>query len=204
MKSRNQELEAKFYITKPKDLEAHLKKLGAELIQARTPEYNLRFDTPDQKLAQDHRLLRLRKDQAVHLTYKGPASDQNGVSVREEIELTVGDIETANKLLIALGYRVSAIYEKNRTTYALDHLHITIDEMPYGVFVEIEGGDVESIRSAAETIGLNWDTHITKNYLELFYQLKEALNLEIEGLTFESFEGVETRLDIIGIRAADG
>lgn len=42
-------------------------------------------------------------------------------------------------LLQELGYVVSEVYEKYRTTYKLNVLQITLDEMPYGMFVEIEG-----------------------------------------------------------------
>ncbi len=202
MTSSNQELEAKFYITKPEALETKLNTLGAEMIQGRTHEYNLRFDTPDQKLAQQFQLLRLRKDQVTRLTYKGPATNQGGVNVREEIEIAVGDFETAKQLLHALGYEVTAIYEKYRRTYKLNHNHITIDEMPFGVFVEVEGPDKEGIKTTSETLGLNWDVNISENYLMIFYRLKEALRLDFNEMTFENFEGIEIDMELAGIRAA--
>ena len=203
MTSTHQELEAKFYITNPKALEGRLNALGAELIQPRTHEFNLRFDTPDQKLAKEYRLLRLRKDQTVHLTYKGPAITQDGVSVREEIEVLVGDFETTKQLLHALGYVVTAIYEKYRTTYELNHNHITIDEMPFGTFAEVEGPDAERIKTTAEKLGLDQDAHISENYLAIFYCLKETYQLDFDAITFENFEGIEIELEGIGIRAAD-
>lgn len=203
MPSTNQELESKFHLSHPKALEDRLIKFGAELLHPRTHEYNLRFDTSDQKLARDYRLLRLRKDQSAHLTYKGPTANQNGVNVREEIEVTVGDFNTADLLLHALGYVVSAVYEKYRTTYELDGLHITIDEMPFGVFLEIEGKDVERIRSAAARLGLDMDAHIALNYLQIFHQLQETYNLNFDELLFENFEGIEISLETIGIKSAD-
>jgi len=203
MASINQELESKFHLSHPKTLEGRLQNLGAELLHPRTHEYNLRFDTPDQKLARDYRILRLRKDRSVHLTYKGPTIIKNGVNVREEIEVTVGDFDTANLLLHALGYVVTAVYEKYRTTYEFDGLHITIDEMPFGVFLEIEGEDVERIRSAAARLGLDMDAHIALNYLQIFLQLKGAYNLDFEEVLFENFEGFEINLETIGIKSAD-
>jgi len=202
MKALNQELEAKFFISKPEALEAQLKALGAELIQPRTHEYNLRFDTPDQQLAQEFRLLRLRKDQAVRLTYKGPATNQEGVNVREEVEINVEDYETAKQLLHVLGYVVTAIYEKYRTTYELNNNHITIDEMPFGVFVEVEGRDKEGIKITAEALGLNWDTNISENYLMIFYRLKKAYRLDFDEMTFENFGGLDIDLKLAGVKAA--
>jgi adenylate cyclase class 2 len=203
MSSTNQELESKFHITNPKALEERIQNLGAVLLQPRTHEYNLRFDTPDHKLARDYRLLRLRKDQSAHLTYQGPALDQNGVSVRKEIEITVEDFDTARQLLHALGYVVTAVYEKYRTTYELENLHVTIDEMPFGVFLEIEGEDISTIQSTATRLDLDLDAHISDNYLQIFLKLKEAYNLDFDEIRFENFEGIEISLETIGIKAAD-
>jgi adenylate cyclase class 2 len=203
MPSTNQELESKFHLSHPKALEDRLIKFGTELLHPRSHEYNLRFDTPDQNLARDYHILRLRKDQSVHLTYKGPTTNQNGVNVREEIEVTVGDFDTANLLLHALGYVVTAVYEKYRTTYEFDGLHITIDEMPFGVFLEIEGKDAERIRSATAQLGLDGGAHIALNYLQIFHQLKEAYGLGFDEVLFENFEGLEINLETIGITSAD-
>lgn len=203
MTSTHQEKEAKFFITNPKALEGRLNALGAEFIQPRTHEYNLRFDTPDHKLAKEYRLLRLRKDQTVHLTYKGPAITRGGVSVREEIETLVGDFETTKQLLHALGYIVTAIYEKYRTTYELNYNHITIDEMPFGAFAEVEGADAEGINTTVEKLGLDQDAHISENYLTIFYRLKEAFQFDFDAMTFDNFAGIEIDLERIGIRVAD-
>ena len=132
-----------------------------------------------------------------------PASTLSGVSAREEIEFTVGDFDTAKKFLQALGYEVTVIYEKYRTTYERDNLHITFDEMPYGQFVEIEGLGVEVIKVVASKLGLNWKARINENYLTVFKRAQKALNLDFQDLTFENFKGVEIGLDALGITAAD-
>jgi adenylate cyclase class 2 len=180
-----------------------MQNLGAELLQPRTHEYNLRFDTPDEKLAQDYRLLRLRKDQSTHLTYKGPTINQDGVNVREEIEIIVGDFDTAKQFFHALGYVVTAVYEKYRTTYDLDGIHVTIDEMPFGVFLEIEGENISTIQSTATRLDLDLDAHIPQNYLQIFLQLKEAYTLDFDEMLFKYFEGIAISLETIGIKAAD-
>ena len=46
----------------------------------------------------------------------------------------MGDFEAARRLLEALGYRLTVMYEKYRTTYHLRHLIVVLDEMPYGEF----------------------------------------------------------------------
>ena len=100
---------------------------------------NLRFDDTEGGLRNAHRVLRLRQDDKARLTYKGPGSVEGGARLREELEFTVSDFETARKLLEALGYQVMLVYEKYRTTYALGGCEVTLDEMPYGSFAEIDG-----------------------------------------------------------------
>ncbi len=190
-----QEIEVKFYVG---DLEAFAKQLTAleaKQEQPRTHEYNLRFDTPNGALTRQHRVLRLRRDEQIRLTYKGPSDTSSGASAREEIEFAVEDFAAAQQLLEALGYQVSVIYEKYRTTYTLDNLHITLDELPIGNFVEIEGPDAEIIQAAAEKLGLDWGARILVSYLALFERVKGKLGLKIRDLTFENFAGIEIALE---------
>lgn len=199
----NQEIEAKFCILHSEALEDRLKKLGAKLVHPRTHERNLRFDTPQLELTRQNRLLRLRKDYGNRLTFKGPTSLYGGIHSREEIEFLVDDFDTAVLFLKALGYEVSVIYEKYRTTYLYDDIIITLDEMPYGLFVELEGPDAESIQACAEKLTLTWEARLTETYLTLFERTKKALRLDFRDLTFENFEDVEMGLEVLGVEPAD-
>src|SRR3990172_1232689 len=133
------ELEIKLYLNDLPAFRQRLEALGAKLVQLRVHEVNLRFDTPEGSLTRSLQVLRLRQDTAARLTYKGPGEDTGGVRARRELEFTVSDFEAARALLEALGYQVSLMYEKYRTTYDLDGVYVTLDEMPYGDFAEIEG-----------------------------------------------------------------
>ena len=138
-----------------------MRRIGAVLERERTHEVNYRFDTPEMTLSRQHRVLRLRQDNASILTYKGPSRTHDGVSVREEIEFEVSDFTAARQLLEAIGYQESVRYEKWRTIYVLDDLEITLDEMPFGNFTEIEGGDPLAIQHTASKLALDWSTRIT-------------------------------------------
>ena len=185
------ELEAKFYLVDLAGLQKTLERLSAALVQPRTYERNLRFDTPDGFLTQSAQVLRLRKDTANRLTYKGPGEVQEGVSMRTEIEFTVGSFENAQKLLEALGYQVSMIYEKNRTVYDLNGVFVTLDEMPFGNFAEIEGVDGASIRAVCEQIGLMWKLRTLQSYAQLFQVVKQNLGLTLRDLTFRNFAEIK-------------
>ena len=112
-------------------------------------------------------MLRLRQDTEARLTYKGPSASKDGVRVREEIEFSVSDYRSARQLLESLGYQVAMIYEKYRRSYDLLGTHISLDELPYGNFVEIEGPDVETIRAVNSILGLNWERGVPASYTTL-------------------------------------
>ncbi|NOH13039.1 MAG: class IV adenylate cyclase [Chloroflexi bacterium] len=197
------EIEVKFLIKDMKGLERRLLEANARYSQARTHELNLRFDTPDGKLSQDQCVLRLRKDNRVRITYKGPMSEEGGIADREEIEFEASNYEAAKHLLESLGYEVMVIYEKYRTIYDIDKTIITLDEMPFGNFVEIEGPDVESIKEAAELIGLDWEQRSAETYLGYFLQIKEKAGLDFHDLTFENFEKADVDVGVLELEAAD-
>jgi len=164
-------------------LQAKLLALRAELKHARVFESNLRFDLPDGSLSARRLVLRLRQDERARLTLKGPAEIGAEVTTRSEIEFEVSSFDNARALLEALGYRLSVMYEKYRTTYALGGCEVTLDEMPYGDFAEIEGPGAEAIRGVANLLGLAWETRTAESYLMLFSRLRAA-GLSAQNLSF--------------------
>lgn len=206
MPNNGKELEVKFYLSDLSALQARLEGLGAELVQPRTHEVNLRFDTPGLDLLHSDRLLRLRQDRAACITYKGPGGEQGGARLRQELEFTVGDFATAQAVLEALGYQVIMMYEKYRAVYRMpgnDALLVTLDEMPYGRFAEIEGPDGQSIQGAAEQLGLDWPARILDGYIILFERLKAGLGLAFRDLSFANFEGIDIPPQALGVHLAD-
>lgn len=183
------EQEAKFYIRNLPALESTLRKLGAKLTAPRVHEVNLRFDTPQGTLTAAHRALRLRQDSRARMTYKSPAQVGQAVAVREEIEFEVSDFSAARALLEALGYQVSVMYEKYRTTYTFMDTDVTLDEMPFGSFVEIEGPGAAAIQTAAEKLNLNWSARTDESYLAIFNRLRQKLSLNAQNLSFEELSG---------------
>jgi adenylate cyclase, class 2 len=199
----NQEIEAKFYLTDMARFRSRVSKAGAGLITARVHEVNLRFDTPDRHLTRDHRVLRLRKDDGFRMTYKGPAQAGQAVAVRQEIEFEVSSFEAAQNLLEALGYEVSVMYEKYRTTFSLLDAEVVLDELPYGNCVEIEAPDVQTVQKLAGMLDLDWEARISDSYLTLFERLKTKQGLSATNLAFAEFEGITIQPVDLGISAGD-
>ena len=198
-----QELEVKFYLKNSAAIEKKLKHEGANLVQPRIFETNLRFDTPGEDLARDGKVLRLRQDARALLTYKGPNQPNQGVSIRQEIEFLVSDFSAARHLIEALGYQIAVVYEKYRTTYMIGKTEVVLDELPYGDFVEIEGPDAHAIQEVALTLGLAWETRSTDSYIGLFNQLCAKRNLAFRDLTFANFEEIEVTPEELGLQYAD-
>jgi len=214
-----QEIEAKFYVKDLKRIKTQLEGLGAELIQARVLETNIRFDLPDRGLSSESRVLRLRQDTEARLTYKSAGTKEQGVSNRTEIEFVVEDFERAKNFLEALGYRKLLQYDKYRTTYILDSTsllvnpqqqavglqscHIMLDELPYGNFVEIEGETIDAIHTIAHTLKLNLNRSITASYSNLFEKARQALGFTFTDLTFANFEDIRVLPEQLTVRPAD-
>jgi len=184
------EVEIKLYIADLKAFEARVQSLGGQAVQPRTLEINLRFDLPDGNLTRAGRVLRLRREMDYRFTYKEPMRIVDSVSVRKEIEFTVGDFDAAKAFLEALGYRVSVIYEKYRTVYAFQDVDVSLDELPFGTFTEIEGPDPASVNAVQCQLGLNSDARVLESYLVLFERLKAHRNLAFRDLSFENFRDI--------------
>jgi adenylate cyclase class 2 len=177
--------------------------LGAQLIQERVLETNIRFDLSDASLRAKGRVLRLRRDTEARLTYKSGSTKEQGVLSREEIEFVVEDFEKAKRFLEALGYQKLVYYEKYRTTYEWNDTHIMLDELPYGDFVEIEGETIDVIRTAAGQLNLNWKAAIGTSYNALFERVQRALKLSIQDLSFANFENIKVQDNDLEVFAAD-
>jgi len=204
MSGNGQETEVKFYVLNLMEIEIRLQDLGARLIQSRVLETNIRFDLPDARLRSERRVLRLRHDTEARLTYKSAGTNEQGVLSRTEIEFIVEDFERAKHFLEALGYQPIFYYEKYRTVYGLDGTLIMLDQLPYGNFVEIEGETLESIRSIADRLDLNWDAAVATSYYTLFERLcTKRPDLDPTLLTFGALNGVKIRAEELSVHAAD-
>lgn len=218
------ELEVKFLLANPGAFLDRLKTLGAHLESPRVYETNLRFDTPDRALTRSYQVLRLRQDAKVRVTYKGPGKLDGGVRARQEIEFGVDNFEAAKATFEALGYEVSFVYEKYRTTYQLSvgsddfsrcepgttevvttarTVEIVFDETPLGTFTEIEGPDAASIQTTAHRLSLDWAARINDSYVYLFEKAKLSLGLPFRDLTFDNFGDIKVTPASLGVRFGD-
>lgn len=198
-----QEREIKFYIQDLPALAERLHICGADLTRERTLERNLMLDTTDRRLRNAGSLLRLRQDDRARVTFKEKTRVENGIRSRTEIEFTVDSFAVARKLFEALGYQATLIYEKYRVVYRLGDVEVTLDELPFGDFVEIEAPNNAMIEGVAQMLGLDWSKGIANNYLGLLEVVRSKLGLTFNDLTFENFREVEVLPEVLGVAPAD-
>ena len=199
----DQEIEVKFLL---KDLTALIQKidqLDLSCTQKRVHEFNLRYDLPDGHLVAKKQVLRLRQDTQALLTFKGPGVLDEGVLLRKEIEVSVSDFDTARRLLEALGYQVIMMYEKYRANYLMDGVVLSVDETPFGLFIELEGESPAQVKSAASLLGLDWRQRINLSYSALLDQYNKNTKNVFRDLTFEAFEGLKVTSADLGQNYAD-
>jgi adenylate cyclase class 2 len=99
-------------------------------------------------------VLRLRRvGRKAVFTYKERYASESAIKRHREDETVVEDAQALASILDALGYKPALIYEKRRSTWRLKNSEIVIDELPFGLFAEIEGEE-EAIKEIEKMLGL--------------------------------------------------
>lgn len=101
------------------------------------------------------------------LTYKGPATVEEGLKVRDERETPVQDPDATLAILAGLGYRPVVRYQKFRTAYDLGDVRVTLDETPAGCFLELEG-EAARVHGVAAWLGFERADYEARDYLQIW------------------------------------
>jgi predicted adenylyl cyclase CyaB len=163
------EIEIKIIEIDRKRVEDNLATLGA----AKTFDDDVKtwfFDFQGNTITRARNLLRLRRiGNRTDLGFK-KSVDSQSAKVRNEYEVSISDFETMRMILESIGLIPTLRMEKHRTSYVLSGgVHVDIDKYS-GDFshipelMEIEGGDISTIREHAKLLGFgpedckSWDT----------------------------------------------
>ena len=160
------EVEQKYRIKNPAAIRRRLRSLKAKRVSS-GHEKNELWDLED-IVRRKASVLRLRThDGKGTLTFKGPRLKSK---FKKRLELETGvDPQAARMLLITLGFRVVARYEKQREEYRLGPAHVTLDHVgKSGWFVEIETASAQ-IEKIAARLGLSAKDREERSYLEMIY-----------------------------------
>jgi adenylate cyclase, class 2 len=145
------EIEKKYRLDKKRLVEvtAKLRELGAEFCSEVFEEnYLHRGGVLEERAA----VLRLRKigDRTI-LTYKERLRTDTDIKHRIEHETDVADVDAMERIIQSLGYKLNVVYEKHRKTWHFLDVEVVLDELPFGLYMEIEG-EVEAIEAAERTL----------------------------------------------------
>lgn len=159
-----------------------LSRIGAR-DHGRVFEQNTIYDTPGRDFQRQDRLLRLRIEtvrdgrRQATLTSKSSPNRQEADRKtkkstqrhKEKIEREAEVCEPAltARLLEKVGLRPSFRYEKYRTSFRLNDLHLDLDETPIATFLEIEGRPA-AIDRAARELGYTPADYIRGTYWDLY------------------------------------
>jgi len=192
------EIEVKYYLDHPGAVRDRIMELGG-VSRGRVFETNIRYEDEGKTLVRNKQLLRLRHDGNTTLTFKtrSPLTIEEGdVKVRRELEVEVNDFDTMHAILGLMGFRKEQIYEKWRETLTIDDTCFCLDRMPYGDFLEIEGGK-DAIDHYSSKIGFSKGDRILDNYLALFERVKKKFGLSFSDVTFDNFKHLDVDPSVI-------
>ncbi len=164
-----QEVEVKIAAISAASLRKKLRTAGFRVRRSRLLEQNLALDDPRGNVRGKGLLLRVRRAGAkVIVTYKGPVA--GGIHKRrEEQEFQASDFDACMAVFAGLELRPTFRYEKYRAEYdrAGEPGHVTVDETPIGVFMELEG-PARWIDATAKDLGFSRADYITASYTALY------------------------------------
>lgn len=140
------EIEKKFRLSNDQreQILANLAEIGAQFVGEDFEENTLYGGgILDEKGA----VLRVRKiGSKTVLTYKESVENDSDIKHQIEFETVVESAEEIENIIAHLGFTKALIYEKRRKTWRLRDVEIMLDELSFGLYMEIEG----SITAIAE------------------------------------------------------
>ncbi len=127
--------------------------------------------------------MRVRTGGKSIVTLKKKIKSDGEVFERQELETEVKDPGLLADIFANLGFTKRFIMEKYRIDYEYKNTKISLDELPFGVFVEIEGKP-ENIKSVAEELKLDLSNKIVATYWDLFEDYKKKTGQKGENIVF--------------------
>ena len=160
------EIEKKYRLSKSQREEVlkRLPKIGAKKTQV---DFEVNTLYSGESLENTRAILRLRRvgDRAI-LTYKERLPSNSPIKHQLEDETRVEDPDAMNLILESLGFVPALVYEKKRQRWQLGKTEIVIDELPFGLFMEIEG-DEKDIRAIEADLAIKRLRSETATYPQL-------------------------------------
>lgn len=141
------EIEKKYRLT-PAERDVVMKRLGEVTAQFSGEAFEENTLYSGGVIDQKNCVLRLRRvsGKAI-LTYKERFQSSSTIKQQREDETEIEDADAMAAILDALGYKPAIVYEKRRATWRVANTELVIDELPFGLFLEIEGEEADILKA---------------------------------------------------------
>lgn len=100
------------------------------------------------------------------LTFKRNLGFSDDYKQHLEIETAIEDATAMERILEEIGLRKTLVYEKRRRSWRFRNVEIVIDELPFGIFMEIEGEKTD-IDEAEAVLGIGRLEKVRQTYPRL-------------------------------------
>lgn len=148
------EIEKKYRITEADrdEITSSLEEFAA-VFEGERFEENILFGNAE--LIEKNAVVRLRRtDEGSFLTFKQRIESVSDAKQQIEFESRIDDADAVRSIVESIGLAAALIYEKRRKIYKFRSVELVIDELPFGLYMEIEGS-ITGIAEAEMLLGLD-------------------------------------------------
>lgn len=174
------EVEAKFPDVDPQALRQRLRAAGAIPVHPEVAMRRKTFDYPDSRLEKIGGWVRVR-DEGSQVTLSYKQLNERTLHGTQEVNVVVDSFDRACELLLDIGLAQRAYQETRRERWQLGEVEATIDTWPWiPTFVELEGPDEATVRTAAGQLGLDWGTAMFGSVEDVYQRHYDFTEAEID------------------------
>lgn len=159
------ETEIKIELSDPRSVIQKLRENGAVFLGA-AKEKTIRIDTKSCDLEEKGLFLRVRGGFSNTITLKEKVGEDTTTRNRLETEFEIEDIDNMIYIFKRIGFNYIRELDKYRTMWSFQQVSIVIDELPFGIYMEIEGNE-DQIKAVKQELDLMSESSVIETYWEI-------------------------------------
>lgn len=148
-------------------------------------EVTTRYDTEDRQFENLGKYIRVMEGFKNCITLKEKTDESETLFVRDEFEIEIDDVENAKIILEKIELVPILRMEKYRLKWNLNGIRINLDELPFGIYMEIHGNE-KDIKTAMEILKIQNEEKIIGTYWDIYSEYKLKNNWKDDNITFSN------------------